>query len=431
MVIRFQRDQFLHIRKSAETIRRIECSHPTLVRLKVTNELSRYLIPMDNDDGYYCPRAYDDDDLQLLTGAVEKGNLVSLEHLQLCHSNLGFIRGRPWCHFAARCTHVKYITLFRIRNIDDFLGQFISIIPGLSRLESLDLSCNNIREAGCKALASLLQNSSINLVSFKLKQNQQIDDTCAYIIANALRRNNKLRRLSVDSRKITDKGWNAFSEALCDASSASSIYHSNHTLDYLDSDSIELPDKMWSVLSLHYHFPVLQSNPRSRDAMVTKKIVRSIPHIDMEPLLEWDLKVLPLVVSWFSRAMEYAGETRTRGRTNFDLEERDIIDRKKLSCIYQYARSVPLMFVPGRKRVNASKMMKMNKKGGIGRKRISSSNGVHVLHPSHHLKLVKIKGKWACDGCTPDAQEFPLSRRDRRFRCARCDFDLCYECFTI
>jgi len=148
-------------------------------------------------------------------------------------------------------------------------------------------------------------------------------------------------------------------------------------------------------------------------------------------LLEWDLKVLPELTSWFCNAMQFLHSSQChavrdefRNAMHFVHSSRGDIKRLmswKLSSMYQFARALPMMFVPTQKRKNR----------GVGRKRKSLGKVLHVLHPSHKLKPVKLKGSWACDGCTPDAQEFPLSRRDRRFRCARCDFDLCYECFTI
>ena len=64
----------------------------------------------------------------------------------------------------------------------------------------------------------------------------------------------------------------------------------------------------------------------------------------MEPLFEWDmevdrnLKALPFVVSWFQKAEEAVAD-----------EEGDSyhVDQKKLSAIYQFAKAMPLLFVPG------------------------------------------------------------------------------------
>ncbi|MDB4430429.1 hypothetical protein N9140_00565, partial [bacterium] len=70
------------------------------------------------------------------------------------------------------------------------------------------------------------------------------------------------------------------------------------------------------------------------------------PNIDMEPLFEWnmegegehDLKALPYVVAWFDRAQEAVASDE--GGDSYNINER------KLSAIYQFAKAMPLMFVP-------------------------------------------------------------------------------------
>ena len=66
--------------------------------------------------------------------------------------------------------------------------------------------------------------------------------------------------------------------------------------------------------------------------------------VDMEPLLELDSedderkpKALPYVIDWFDRR---GRESQTRN------EEVDSINARKLSAIYQFARAMPLEFVP-------------------------------------------------------------------------------------
>ena len=64
----------------------------------------------------------------------------------------------------------------------------------------------------------------------------------------------------------------------------------------------------------------------------------------MEPLFEWDadgeqtLKALPFVIDWFGRAEEaVAGAEEWEGY---------MIEQKKLSAIFQFAKAMPLMLVP-------------------------------------------------------------------------------------
>jgi len=62
-----------------------------------------------------------------------------------------------------------------------------------------------------------------------------------------------------------------------------------------------------------------------------------------KPLFEWDadgeqtLKSLPYAIGWFGRAEEAVARAEER--------EDYMIEQKKLSAIFQFAKSMPLMFV--------------------------------------------------------------------------------------
>ena len=75
-----------------------------------------------------------------------------------------------------------------------------------------------------------------------------------------------------------------------------------------------------------------------------KKILKHHPNIDMEPHFDWDadedeqnLKALPYVIAWFDKA---------RAAVADDDDESYNIEEKKLSAIFQFAKSMPLLFVP-------------------------------------------------------------------------------------
>ena len=65
----------------------------------------------------------------------------------------------------------------------------------------------------------------------------------------------------------------------------------------------------------------------------------------MKPLFEWnmegdgerDLKALPYVISWLERAREVVANDE---RGSYKIDER------KLSAMYQFAKAMPLLFVP-------------------------------------------------------------------------------------
>ena len=97
----------------------------------------------------------------------------------------------------------------------------------------------------------------------------------------------------------------------------------------------------------------------------------------MEPLYNWDtegewtLKALPYIVAWFERAREFLAEVGSsevssdEEETITEYEDRRAearrilvalaakreksVETKKLSALYQFARSMPLMFTPSSK----------------------------------------------------------------------------------
>ena len=55
----------------------------------------------------------------------------------------------------------------------------------------------------------------------------------------------------------------------------------------------------------------------------------------------------------------------------------------------------------------------------------------HGWHPKHPLKRAQLRTHWACHGCeSTDPDVLPLWRDDVRYRCSKCDFDLCTLCFN-
>ena len=130
---------------------------------------------------------------------------------------------------------------------------------------------------------------------------------------------------------------NVLSRLLANTSSISSTYSSNHTLEKLKMDSRD------------HHIETLMrinrsSNDKSHVAM--RKILKYHPNMNMVPLFEWnmegdgerDLKALPYVIAWFERAVEAIADDEER--KNYKIRER------KLTAVYQFAKAMPLMFVP-------------------------------------------------------------------------------------
>ena len=201
-------------------------------------------------------------------------------------------------------------------------------------LQHLALYGNRIGNAGCRSLATLLADTNSNLQILELQTNQ-IDNEGATAIANSLANNTKLQWLDLRGNPFDSSAVGIFCRALCNTSSVNDTYSSNHTLvNFLLSDEQEGQhvDNLATVLDLN--------KGRNKSHVAIKKILKYHPNIDMEPLFEWDsdgeqtLKAFPYVINWFRRVEEAVSGD------GYNIEER------KLSAIFQFAKAMPLFFVP-------------------------------------------------------------------------------------
>ncbi len=107
-------------------------------------------------------------------------------------------------------------------------------------------------------------------------------------------------------------------------------YLSNHTLRELGMRSFPpefhgLEGDLW----------LNGDTPGGRKADVgARKVLRHHPRIEVGPLLEWDLKLLPGVVDWFDKAARATGGGGDDGG--------DVALRKQ-SALFQFVRAMPTM----------------------------------------------------------------------------------------
>ena len=230
-----------------------------------------------------------------------------------------------------RCTNLKQISLTGSDITDAQLLPMVEAVREHASLEKLNLEYNRIRCAGCDALATLLEDSNSKLRTLYLGNNN-IRNVGATTLANSLSNNTKLEELWLRIR-IDQSVEDDFSKLLCKASSVNSTYSSNHTLEKLKlSHDARIGQKL--------SFFLLLNEDTNKGRVAIKKILEYHPNIDMEPLFVWnvegegerDLKALPHVMAWFERAAVAGGSYN--------------VDQMKLSAIYQFARAMPLLFVP-------------------------------------------------------------------------------------
>ena len=129
-----------------------------------------------------------------------------------------------------------------------------------------------------------------------------------------------------------------FARLLCNTSSINKIYSSNHTFEQLGLSSHGVGYQLDSLLRLN--------KGTNKSHVAIKKILKYHPNIDMEPLFEWNMEeegersllALPFVIAWFERANEAITDDQEAGSHR--------ISERKLSSIYQFAKAMPLMFIP-------------------------------------------------------------------------------------
>ena len=260
------------------------------------------------------------------------------------------------------CRNLNTINLGMNNITDEQLLPIVDAIKGgcNTSLEELYLYSNRIGNAGCHTLATLLEDPNSNIQTLDLDENQ-IGNEGATAIANNLVNNIKLQTLDLQSQSnpFDPSAVGIFCRVLCNTSSANTTYLSNHTLvDLLLSDEqeeqeVDHPDTLLAM-----------NEETNKSHVAIKKILKYHPNIDMGPLFEWDLegeqtlKALPFVIDWFERAGVAVADGRgsvNHEDSNSDNDDDDDdeeeqedyqIEQKKLSAIFQFAKAMPLMFVP-------------------------------------------------------------------------------------
>ena len=191
----------------------------------------------------------------------------------------------------------------------------------------------------------MLEDPNSNLQTLVLNFNE-IGTEGVIAIANGLSNNSKLKKLELKFILGFDESVCAplFSKLLCNKSTINDTYSSNHTLQDLSISGSEVLLKL--------------NEGTNKRHVAMKKILLYHSDIDMKSLYGWDkeceksLKSLPYVVDWFGRVKEVAGETGSG-----IVED---TSPRKLSAIFQFARDMPLMFVPTPQIAGGGKKRKIN-----------------------------------------------------------------------
>eukprot|EP00984_Skeletonema_dohrnii_P002449 scaffold844_cov125-Skeletonema_dohrnii-CCMP3373.AAC.2 len=276
-------------------------------------------------------------------------NCTSLEELDLSCNDFSMASaglGSLSDLFQASVLNLNKLSLLGC-NIDDEGLQALAN-GATNHCKDLDLSGNNsITALGLRYLSTSLQSESCRLEKLDLDW-MDIGDDGAEVLARGLIGNKVLIRMHLcgegegedDDIAITPAGWSAFLPVLCDRSSVNITFHSNHTIQELwhcDAfDFINIDEDIVQYLRLNKAHPQYAARC---------KILMNHAHLDMTPLLQWELKCLPLAVGWFERATICT--TLSIHNSNPDssrliLEEsKEVFQSRILTALYEFVRGVP------------------------------------------------------------------------------------------
>jgi hypothetical protein len=90
------------------------------------------------------------------------------------------------------------------------------------------------------------------------------------------------------------------------------------------------------------------------------KILKSHPDFDVEPLCQWKLKLLPLLMSWFERVSALVDDHKV-----FEESAGGEIQSRELSTLYTFIRGMPLVTIEGYRSHNSSAMPAHSRKRKI------------------------------------------------------------------
>ena len=173
-----------------------------------------------------------------------------------------------------------------------------------STLQVLDIGGNqSITSAGWRAFSVYLQNHNSTLKKLYVGQTNMNDESLM-VLSNALTNDTTLEILVVYANSsISDIGWQAFSNIICNKTSLSSIYTSNHKLQQfyagMFSENERPKDHLVSLLELNQN--------DNKQEVARQKLIRYYFSNDdggiikVEEFVDIELEVLPHAIAWAGR----------------------------------------------------------------------------------------------------------------------------------
>jgi len=174
-----------------------------------------------------------------------------------------------------------------------------------STLQTLDIawSSSSITSEGWRAFSVYLQNHNSTLKKLRVS-GTNMNDEGLMVLLNALANDTTLRAfIAHPNDSISDDGWQTLADILCDKTSLSSIYTSNHTLQQfyagMFSENERPNDHLVSLLELNQN--------DNKHEVVRQKLIRYYFSNDdggivkVEEFVDIELEVLPHAIAWVGR----------------------------------------------------------------------------------------------------------------------------------
>jgi len=191
-------------------------------------------------------------------------------------------------------------------NIDDEgIQLLIRLVSSMTSLKRLDLGMNRlITPTGWQAFTGYLQRPNIALEDLDLASNKVNDDTVVGL-TSVLTHNKTLKRLCLhdctdedDNELITERGWQAASNLLCNTTSILDTYNSNHTLRIFGGDIADSIRDLTSQSTLNRNEDKVEV---ARQKILQTHFSDSDDTSKMQEFLDMELEVMPSVIAWIGR----------------------------------------------------------------------------------------------------------------------------------
>ena len=288
--------------------------------------------------------------IDIRNNEMEDGQLVDIITALSMHPQLELLYfydmsiGRNECTALStllRCTTNQLRVLnLKGNNIDDEgLDILVKALAEGNTLQVLNLISNtSITIKGWKKVATLLENPHCKLEKLGFG-NSRVGNEGAIVFAKALKNNSTLKLLNLNRNGVTAMGWAPFSKLICDNSTVNNTFLSNHTLEDIGvRNDPMIPSRFVSsndrtCLELNKS---TCSTKQQKVAMI--KILQVHSHFDMQSFFEWEVKVLPLMINWFAKAIALDG--------NHPLLINPVrINKMKLSTVYDFIKEFPMLYI--------------------------------------------------------------------------------------